>query len=134
MPPSAVLNDDDLRRWVEGGRTQAWIAERVGMTQGAVSKRCARLGLKSSSKRGRPRNISENNSGPEPPTNPAFFEWVGEQIVAALDAGQITPTSAPVWRAKLEADPGPTSKLLGRLARVPSVAARNRELGEAARG
>lgn len=132
MPPSAVLNDDELRRWVEEGRTQTWIAKQVGLTQGAVSKRCARLDLKSSSKRGRPRNISENNSDPEPPTNPAFLEWVGEQIDAALDSGRITPASAPTWRAKLEADPGPTAATIRGLAAIDSVARTNREHAEAA--
>jgi hypothetical protein len=133
MPPS-VLNDDDLRRWVEvEGKTQTEIAALVGVTQSTVSKRCAAIGLKSSSNRGRPRNISENNSNPEPPTNPAFFEWVGEQIDAALDAGRITPRSAPAWRARLEADPGPTAKTIRSLAAIESVALANREHVEAAR-
>ena len=62
------------------------------------------------------------------PLNPRFVEWVDEQIGAALHAGKITPGSAPVWRAKLEADPGPTSKTIRSLAAIASVAEANREL------
>ena len=48
-----------------------------------------------------------------PPLNPDFIVWVDRQIDAALSAGRITPRSAPQWRAKLEADPGPTLKTWG---------------------
>lgn len=67
------------------------------------------------------------------PTNPAFFDWVDEQIEAALNCGRITPRSAPVWREKLEADPGPTAAKIRGLARVECVALANRELAETGR-
>ena len=68
-----------------------------------------------------------------PPTNPAHFHWIDEQIEAALSAGRITPRSAPIWREKLEADPGKTAAQIKRLAAVESVALANRELAEATR-
>lgn len=65
------------------------------------------------------------------PLNPQFVEWVDETIDAALHSGRITPRSAPAWRAKLEADPGPTSKTMRSLAAIESVALANREHAEA---
>jgi hypothetical protein len=67
------------------------------------------------------------------PLNPDFIAWCGRQIEAALDSGRITPASAPSWRLKLEADPGPTSAALRSLAAVATVARSNREHAEASR-
>jgi len=39
------FNDEELRRWVEEGKTQTWIAKQVGRSQQAVSERCKRLGI-----------------------------------------------------------------------------------------
>lgn len=59
------FNDDELRKWVEGGKTQRWIAEQVGRSQQRISQRCAALGLSTASNRGRPRITSPSNSDPE---------------------------------------------------------------------
>lgn len=130
----AALDDDALARWVAEGKTQVWIAEKVGLTQGAVSKRIARLGLKPSSKRGRPRNIPANNSSPNPAASSSRFtvEWREEQLRAALNEGRITPSSEPIWRGELERDPAGTAAKLSSLAAIPDIGLANRE--RAARG
>lgn len=59
-------NDEELRRWVEEeGKTQVEIAALVGRSQARISQRCSKLGLVSGSNRGRPRNISTDNSDDE---------------------------------------------------------------------
>jgi hypothetical protein len=51
--------DERVVEWTEAGQTQVWIAEELGCTPQAVSKRQMRLGAEPQSSRGRPRN---NNS------------------------------------------------------------------------
>lgn len=60
------FNDEELRTWVEVDlKTQAEIAKLVGRSQARISQRCSALGITSGSKRGRPRNISADNSDEE---------------------------------------------------------------------
>lgn len=56
--------DERVVRWAEGGMKQAWMADELGCSQQAVSKRLARLGIETRDPRGRPKN---NNQVVKPP-------------------------------------------------------------------
>lgn len=49
--------DRRVRNWAKAGESQTAIAKRLGQTPQAVSKRFARLGLKSADTRGRPKTV-----------------------------------------------------------------------------
>ncbi len=79
------FNDEELRRWVEDeGKTQVEIADLVGRQQPAISKRCQRLGIAASSKRGRPRNIPGNKSEVLDP-DPEVFGTENPPVIEAED-------------------------------------------------
>lgn len=74
-----AFNDDELRRWVEEGKTQTWISEQVGRDQSTISYRCQRLGIEipkgKGTKGGRPKaEVMEVH-------NPSDIEDVGGELV-----------------------------------------------------
>lgn len=86
----AAFNDEELRGWVEDGKTQAWIAKQVGRDRSRVSRRCKKLGIQpKSNRRLRKRAGAHTSKGrrlkPDEPTiqgrpsishRPDVVEWV----------------------------------------------------------
>lgn len=69
-----AINDDELRRWVEKGETQDWIARQIGRSVSQVNRRVIALGLTPKSNRGRPRISPAGNSEATEPTPPPADE------------------------------------------------------------
>ena len=92
------FNDEELRRWVEKGKTQTWIAKQVGRSQQRISQRCSALGIKPKDGRGTFTRASKNDEEPEVVEGEVVEEEAPE---SAIPRPRPPVTAADLFRREL---------------------------------